>query len=135
METSFLILTRAYIAVALALTVSVSIFFIGWRAQHLPQIGSAQQHKIPVHFITISMCFSSGLTSYCFYPFLTPATFVIIANPSVELTLETIARFVFHQFWYKSLYLLQPGIKSQLAASSHPSYDNSYITPASRTRT
>ena len=82
---------------------SVSISFFQWlTAQHLLQIGCAQQHGIPIHFITISMCFSSGLTSYCFYPFLTPATFIIISNPSVEVTLETIARLVFHQFWYNS---------------------------------
>jgi acyl-CoA synthetase (AMP-forming)/AMP-acid ligase II len=55
--------------------------------------GDAQGHKIPVHFLTISMCFSSGLTSYCVYPFITPGTFVIIAQPSVEATLEAISRY------------------------------------------
>ena len=40
------------------------------------------------------MCFSSGLTSYCVYPFITPGTFVIVARPTVEVALETIARFV-----------------------------------------
>ena len=74
---TFLILTRVYIAVALALTVSVSVF-IGWCAQHLLQIGRAQRHEISVHFLTISICLSPGLTSYCFYPFLMPATFKFV---------------------------------------------------------
>ena len=43
------------------------------------------------------MCFSSGVSSYCFYPFIAPTTFVVITGLSLEATLETIARFVFQQ--------------------------------------
>ena len=82
---------------ALALAALVSIFSIGLCAQHLMQIGSAQQGKIPVHLVQASMCFSSGVSSYCFYPFIAPTTFVVITGLSLEATLETISKFVFQQ--------------------------------------
>ena len=97
MAISFLTLTRVNSAVALALTASVSFFSIGRCAQHLLQIGSAQHSKIPVHLIQASMCFSSGVSSYCFYPFIAPTTFVVNTGLSLEATLETIAKFVFQR--------------------------------------
>lgn len=97
MVISFLTLTRVNSAVALALTASVSFFSIGRCAQHLLQIGSAQHGKIPVHLVQASMCFSSGVSSYCFYPFIAPTTFVVNTGLSLEATLETIAKFVFQR--------------------------------------
>ena len=61
--------------------------------------------------------------------FFTPVTFVIIANPNVEATLETIARFVFRQSWYNnSIYFNQvsshncllPAILHTTNSTSHP---------------
>ena len=71
-----------------------------WVAQHLLQLGSAseEQRKVPVYLLKTPMSVFSGLGLCCFYPFISPATCVIITDPSLKATLEAIARFVFHQF-------------------------------------
>ena len=66
-------------------------------AQHLLQLGivSAQQRKVSVYLVKTPMSLLSGFGSCCFYPFISPATCVIITDPSLEATLESITRFVF----------------------------------------
>ena len=74
-------------------------------AQHLLQLGSTQQRKATVYLVKTPMSVLSGLGSCCFYPFVSPATCVIITDPSLEATLETIARFVSQQFENMSCYI------------------------------
>ena len=108
---------------------NVSLHFLYWVirvAQHLLQFGSTQQRKVSVQLVKTHMSVLSGLVSCCFYPFIAPSTSVIITDPSLESTLETIARSVFQLFGNMSLlYLSYPDIKSQLSAASQPSCENS----------
>ena len=88
--------------------VSLHLHLVIWVAQHLVlQNGTAlpQQHKRPVYLVKTSMACLSGLGSCCFYPFIWPATSVITTDPSLEATLEAIARFVFQQFDHVSCYI------------------------------
>ena len=70
-------------------------------AQHVLQLGtaSAQQRRVSVYLVKTPMSFLSGLGS-----FISPATSIIITDPSLEATLEAIARFVLRQIGHLSCY-------------------------------
>lgn len=71
-------------------------------SRHL-QIGSA---KVPVHLARVAMCFISGLHLCCFHPFVEPMTCIIDIDKTLEVAVETIARFVLLTVWaYELLYL------------------------------
>ena len=82
---------------------SVSLYplHLSTRLAQSPQLES---RKIPIRLINTPICVVTGLHSCCFYPFIMPATCVIITDPRVEATLEMIRRLAFQRFGYMIYY-------------------------------
>ena len=75
-----------------------------------------------IRLINTPICVVTGLHSCCFYPFIAPTTCVIITDPRVEATLETIRRFVFQRFGYMIYYNLISTRYQVTVAAFHPSF-------------